>query len=139
LATSRAGYFQTQQHEDLRAVDLPGLVGVEGARDDGAQLRAGIGGPFVHALVQKLLGDLQLGAELDMIGDLHLHLAEPVHAHQRFIALGAAQASVVFLRQQRFKLADIVKCMLFVSRHLRADLDAVAHIGLAIDHGDPVG
>ena len=97
LAPARIRDLEPQEHEDLRAVDLAGTICIEGAGDHGPDLGPAVGGLFVEAVIDQPLDDLQLRAEVDMIGDLHLDLEEPDMAQKGLVALGPALLQPVVL------------------------------------------
>jgi hypothetical protein len=87
---------------------LPGLVHVEGIVDEGHDLLAGAAGPFLEALVDERLRGLQPLVEDELVADGALDLVAAVEAHEREVALFAADPRAVFLGAELGEGLDVV-------------------------------
>jgi hypothetical protein len=92
--------IEPQKHEDLRPIDLPFLLGIEGLGNDGADLRPTVGRPLHEAFVEQFLGDLQLRTEVDEVRNLDLYFHETIKGLVGAIALGAADLGAVLLGEE---------------------------------------
>ena len=77
----------------------------EGAQHERADFVAALLHPLHQALVDQRFRCLQLGPEVDAVGDLHLDFLAPVEGREGDIALLAADARAIFLRDQRLEPA----------------------------------